>query len=50
MFSHFEGKSKVLDSWSKELIEQKDLEQARALLSIACTKMDELSVFTWSPF
>ena len=46
MLSHFEGKLKVLDAWSKELIEQKDSERARALLAIACTKMDELSVFT----
>ena len=46
MFSHFEGKLKVLDTWSKELIAQKDTERARALLSIAHTKMDELSVFT----
>ena len=46
MFSHFEGKLKVLDTWSKELMAQKDTERARALLSIARTKMDELSVFT----
>lgn len=42
----FRGKLKVLDAWSKELIEQKDSERARALLAIAHTKMDELSVFT----
>lgn len=46
MFSHVEGKLKVLDTWSKELMAQKDTERARALLSIARTKMDELSVFT----
>ncbi|XP_066020137.1 uncharacterized protein [Pocillopora verrucosa] len=38
MFSHFEGKLKVLDTWSKELMAQKDTERVRALLSIASTK------------
>ena len=46
MFSHLEGKLKVLDTWSEELIAQKDTERARALLSISRTKVDELSVFT----